>query len=66
MSDKPVSLQRAAISGLLFAVVMCTWRYFDDGDSFDQLAIRFAIYFSAFTLGFWLLYNLVTKRRADS
>lgn len=63
MSEKPLTLRRAAAAGLLFAVGMCIWRYFDDGGSFDQMAIRFAIYFSVFTLGFWALYNFLTSRR---
>lgn len=63
MSDKRLTLRQAAAAGLLFALGMSTWRYFGDGGSFDQMAIRFAIYFSVFTLGFWSLYNLLTKRR---
>ncbi len=59
-----MTVRRAAAAGLLFALGMSAWRYLDDGGSFDQIAIRFAIYFSVFTLGFWTLYNLLTKRRA--
>ncbi len=63
MSDKPLSLRRAAAAGLVYAALMCAWRYYDEGGSFDDFAIRFAIYFSVFTLGFWALYNFVAHRK---
>lgn len=54
---------RAAAAGLLFAIAMCFWVWFDRAPGFDQLAIRFAVYFLAFTIGFRLLYNLVVARK---
>ncbi|MBU1756669.1 MAG: hypothetical protein KJ703_06750 [Alphaproteobacteria bacterium] len=64
MNEKPLTLRQAAAAGLFFALGMSAWRYFADSGSFDQTAIRFAIYFCVFTLGFWSLYNLLTRRRA--
>lgn len=58
-----ISWSQAAVSGLLFALISCTWRYLSDGADFDELAIRFAAYFLAFTVGFYFLYNLVVKRQ---
>ncbi len=60
---RPLSLRRAALAGLIYAVLMSAWRYYDGYRDLDDLEIRFAIYFSIFTLGFWWLYNLVIKRR---
>lgn len=54
---------RAAAAGLLFAIVMCFWVWFDRSPGFDQLAIRFAVYFLAFTVGFRLLYNMIVARK---
>ena len=51
------------MAGLIYAVLMSAWRYYDGYRDLDDLAIRFAIYFSIFTLGFWALYNLAVKRR---
>lgn len=60
-----VSLLTAALAGFIYATVMCLWVYFDRGLSVDQLLIRFAAYFSVFTLGFYSLYNFVVGQLAD-
>ena len=65
-----MSLKKAALAGLIYAVLMCVWYvYGRDGDP-DQIWLRFAAYFSIFTLGFWFLYNLLfghfSKRDRDS
>lgn len=59
-----MSWSRAAVAGLLFAILMCGWVWFDRSPGFDQLAIRFAVYFVTFTAGFRLLYNFAAKRRS--
>ena len=46
----------ASVAGLLYALLMCTWKRLDEG-------IRFAIYFVVFTIGFRLLINLWLKHR---
>ena len=43
---------------------MCGWVWFDRNPGFDELAIRFSVYFLAFTVGFRFLYNMVTGRKA--
>ena len=53
----------ASVAGLLYALLMCTWKRSDEGTGFDELAIRFAIYFVVFTVGFRLLINLWLKHR---
>ncbi len=58
-----ISWSRAAAAGLLFAVVMCAWVWIDRSPGFDQLVIRFAAYFVAFTCGFYFLYNLVARQK---
>ncbi|MBT8427568.1 MAG: hypothetical protein KJO02_06030 [Erythrobacter sp.] len=58
-----ISWSRAAAAGLLFALVMCAWVWIDRNPGFDQLAIRFAAYFVAFTCGFYFLYNLVAGQK---
>ena len=60
-----MSLKRASIAGLLYAVVMCTWRAFTSDDSMDSLMIKFAVYFGVFTTGFWILYNLFATWKAN-
>ena len=57
-----LSFSRAALGGFLYGAVMCAWIYYDRGAGFDELAIRFAVYFTAFTLGLWWLYNFIAKR----
>ncbi|QZD87702.1 hypothetical protein [Qipengyuania psychrotolerans] len=59
-----MSWTRAAIAGLLFAFLMCGWAWFDRNPGFDELAIRFSVYFLAFTVGFRFLYNMATGRKA--
>ena len=34
----------------------------DSDPGFDELAIRFAVYFVIFTAGFYFLYNLIAGR----
>ncbi len=63
---KPISFPKAAFAGLLYAILMCSWVYFDRGLNFDQLAIRFAAYFGIFAVGFYLLYNFMAKRTGKS
>ena len=53
----------ASAAGLLYALLMCAWKRIDEGTGFDELAIRFAIYFVVFTVGFRLLINLWLKHR---
>ena len=53
----------ASVAGLLYALLMCTWKRIDEGTGFDELAIRFAIYFVVFTVGWRLLLNLWFKHR---
>ncbi|MGB3797559.1 MAG: hypothetical protein WA957_14805 [Alteraurantiacibacter sp.] len=60
-----ISWSQASAAGLLYAMVMCAWVYYDRGLGFDELAIRFAIYFAAFTVGFRLLLNLLGRREPD-
>ncbi len=60
-----MTLSRASLAGVLFALMMCTWVYIDRGPGFDELAIRFAAYFVAFTLGFWALYNFVLRKESS-
>ncbi len=57
----PISLPIAALAGFIYAVIMSAWVYFDRGLGFDELSIRFAAYFTVFTLGFYVLYNLAIK-----
>ncbi|WP_271077393.1 hypothetical protein [Aurantiacibacter sp. MUD61] len=54
----PLSLRRAALAGVIYAVVMCIWRYVSSDDTLDELSVKFAVYFVFFTTGFWILYNL--------
>jgi len=62
---KQISAQRAGLAGFLYGALMCAWTYYDHGASLDQLAIRFAIYFTLFSVGFYFLYNFIAKRAAD-
>ncbi len=61
---KTISWSQASVAGLLYAMMMCAWVYYDRGLGFDKLSIRFAIYFVAFTVGFRVLMNLLAKRKA--
>ncbi len=61
---KTISWSQASVAGLLYAMMMCAWVYYDRGLGFDELSIRFAIYFVAFTVGFRVLMNLLAKRKA--
>ena len=58
-----MSWSRAALGGLLYAILMCGWVWYDRAPGFDELAIRFAVYFLAFTAGLRVLYNLIAKRK---
>lgn len=60
---RPMTIRRAAVAGLLFAVFMCLWVWFDRSPGFDDLAIRFAIYFTVFTSGYYILTNFLGARR---
>ncbi len=60
---KPIGWRRASVAGLLYAMIMCAWVYYDRGLGFDALSVRFAIYFVVFTVGFRLLYNFVVRRK---
>ena len=62
---KTISWSQASVAGLLYAMVMCAWVYHDRGPGFDELAIRFAIYFVAFTVGFRFLMNFLARRNAN-
>ena len=59
---RTISWSQASVAGLLYAMVMCAWVYYDRGLGFDEIAIRFAIYFVAFTVGFRVLMNLLARR----
>ncbi len=61
---RAVSWSQASVAGLLYAMVMCAWVYYDRGLGFDALSIRFAIYFVAFTVGFRILMNALARRHS--
>jgi formate/nitrite transporter FocA (FNT family) len=58
-----VAWSRAAIAGLLFALGMCTYIWIDRAPGFDQLAIRFAVYFLAFTTGLKLIVDYTMRQK---
>jgi|TARA_B100000029_G_scaffold388300_1_gene384432 hypothetical protein len=58
-----LSWSRAALAGVLYAVLMCGWVWYDRTPSFDELVIRFAVYFLAFTFGLRFLVNLLARRK---
>jgi len=60
---EPVSWSQASLTGLAFATLSCLWRYYSDDAGFDELAIRFAVYFVAFTIGFRLIVNMLAGRK---
>ena len=55
--------QVGVLTGLAFATLSCLWRYYSDDAGFDELAIRFAVYFVAFTIGFRLIVNMLAGRK---
>ncbi len=59
---RPISFNGAALGGFLYAALMCAWIYYDRAATFDELAIRFAVYFIGFTLGLYYIYNWIVTR----
>jgi apolipoprotein N-acyltransferase len=53
----------AALVGLIFATLMATWIYLSRDASFDEVMVRFAVYFPVFTIGFYLIVNFLVSRR---
>ena len=58
-----MSWTRAAVAGLLFAILMCGWVWYDRAPGFDELALRFAVYFLAFTTCFRLIVTMLAQRK---
>ena len=54
--------RNASIAGLVFAVGMCLWVGLTRDVGLDHLAIRFAIYFTTFTTGYYYLTNFYAAR----
>ena len=51
----------AAVSGVIWALLMCTWKRIDTGALAGELIIRFAIYFSLWTVVFKLLFDATAR-----
>ena len=58
-----ITWSQATLSGLLFAIAMCVWTWFRHDAGFDELAIRFPVYFLIFSGGLYFLYNLAAQRK---
>jgi len=65
MQAKSIGWRKAGVAGLLFALIMSAWRYYDGTSGFDELAILFAVYFSVFTVGYRFLMNFFAQRQAQ-
>ena len=60
-----MSWRLAATIGVIFAVLMCVWLRLDRGLGFDELGIRFAVYFAVLTVGLRVIVTWLARGGAS-
>lgn len=60
----PISKDRAALAGLIYALVMTGWIWWSRDVEVSELAWRFVLYGTVFGTLFYLLMNWLARRSA--